>query len=113
MADAAMRICREKSSWPVVASSFIFSIIASCVVWEIIWLVSIGELGSWLRSWVTSSDINTSESMVCFGVLAVGVAYIPVTGTVAASIVIADPFSFLVVAARIHAITSMVDDDPC
>lgn len=42
----------------------ICSIIASCVCWLIIWLVSIGEDGSWLRSCVTSSFMKTSESIV-------------------------------------------------
>jgi hypothetical protein len=43
-----------------------------------------GELGSWLRSWVTRRDMNTSESMVCFGVrVAAAVVYIPGVGAVA------------------------------
>src|SRR6476646_5872627 len=40
---------------------------ASWVVCPIMALVSMGELGSWFFSWVTSRSMKTVESMVCFG----------------------------------------------
>ena len=64
---AAMRICSAKFSVLVESMLVSFSIIASCVVWPIIWFVSIGELGSWLRSCVTSSCMNASPSRDCLG----------------------------------------------
>ena len=70
---AAMRIWRAKFSVLVESMLVSFSIMASCVVCEIIWLVSIGELGSWLRSWVTSSCMNASLSRDCLGTRVGGV----------------------------------------
>jgi hypothetical protein len=40
-------------------------------------LVSIGEEGSWFCSWVTSSDMNTSESIDWLGVRVVALEYNP------------------------------------
>ena len=38
------------------------------MVWLIIWFVSMGALGFWFLSCVTSRDMNTLASMVCEGV---------------------------------------------
>ncbi len=67
MVAAAIRICREKFSVDVLSMLVSFSMVASSVVWLIIWLVSMGEEGSWLRNWVTRRFMNTSESMDCLG----------------------------------------------
>ena len=67
------------------AISVIFSIIASWVVWAIIWLVSIGEEGSWFCSWVTSRFMNTSESIDWLGVRVLAPEYNPAVVAATAS----------------------------
>ena len=63
-AAAVWRMPSAKLSVEVLASAVSCSIDASCVVWASISFVFIGELGSWLDSWATSSFRNTSESSV-------------------------------------------------